>query len=242
MGKVQIHPFTTKKPITMIGYMAGVCYGTDVSDDEKNYKRGIDCLKSQHGRTWEFPTVQMTIEGYSARVMREIYTHIGGSPSRLQASTRYINYSDFDYFTPPSIEANPVAKIIYDSTIMNNIMAGLNELEEMGIPKEDSANALPLGMESVMVGKYNFRTLADMSHQRKCVRAYHEFRGWFNDLENSLSEYSEEWAYLVKEHFMPKCEHLLHCPERFSCGKYPPKNVVMELIAQWKKQQEAKSE
>jgi len=37
--------------------MAGVCYGTDVSDDEKNYKRGIDCLKSQHGRTWEFPTV-----------------------------------------------------------------------------------------------------------------------------------------------------------------------------------------
>ena len=238
MGKIQIHPFTTKNPITMIGYMAGVCQGTDVSNDEKNYKRGIDCLESQHGRTWEFPTVYMTIEGYSARVMREIYTHIGGAPSRLQASTRYINYSDFDYFTPDSIKYNAKANNVFTG-IMTDVMDGLQTLEELGIPKEDSANALPLGMESVMVGKYNFRTLADMSHQRECVRAYHEFRACFKDLKDALSAYSEEWAQLVEHYFMPKCEYLLHCPEKNSCKKFPSKEVVMELIAEWRKQQEA---
>ena len=42
MGKVTILPYTTVKPITMIGEMAGVCWGADTSDAEKNYKRGMD--------------------------------------------------------------------------------------------------------------------------------------------------------------------------------------------------------
>lgn len=234
MGKVIIHPFTTKNPITMIGYMAGVCYGSDITDDKKNYKRGIDCLESQHGRTWEFPDVYMTIEGYSARVMREIYTHIGGSPTRLQASTRYINYKDFSYYTPPSIKHHYSANKVYEQ-LMNDIKDGLDELDEVyNIPKEDSANGLPLGMESKMVAKYNFRTLADMSHQRECVRAYHEYRKFFADMKQELSNYSEEWAYLVEHYFMPKCECLLHCPEKFSCGKFPKKEVVLEFISSWR--------
>lgn len=235
MGKVIIHPFTTKNPITMIGYMAGVCYGSDITDDKKNYKRGIDCLESQHGRTWEFPDVYLTIERYSARVMREIYTHIGGSPIRLQASTRYINYQDFDYFTPNTIQNNVRALTAYED-LMGHTKKCLGILTECGIPKEDSANGLPLGMESKMVAKYNFRTLADMSHQRECVRAYHEYRKFFADMKQELANYSEEWAYLVEHYFMPKCEYLLHCPEKFSCGKFPKKEVVMEFIKQWREQ------
>ena len=113
---VTIQDFTYKYPIQMIGTEAGVCYGTDITNKEKNYKRGIDCLESNHGRTWEFPDVYMILDEYSARVFREWYTHIGGSPTRLQASTRYINYQDgFDYFTPPSIENNKEAKTKYDN-------------------------------------------------------------------------------------------------------------------------------
>ena len=33
MGKVTIQKYTTKEPITMIGYEAGICYGADISDD-----------------------------------------------------------------------------------------------------------------------------------------------------------------------------------------------------------------
>lgn len=107
MGIITILPETTKNPITLMGQRAGVCWGANVSDNEKNYKRGLDCIKSGHGRVMEYVNVEMIINGYSAKVLREYYTHIGGAPTRLQASTRYINYSKgdgFTYTTPSSID------------------------------------------------------------------------------------------------------------------------------------------
>lgn len=220
---VTIQNFTTKFPITMIGTEAGVCYGSDISDDKKNYKRGIDCLETGHGRTWEFPDVYMIIDGYSARVIREFYTHIGGSPTRLQASTRYINYAKgYEYFTPPTIQLNPEAEIVYKD-MMKSITGSLMKLEELGVPKEDSANGLPLGMETKIVCKHNLRTLIDMSHQRECTRAYHEFRKLFDDIGAALSEYSVEWKYIVDNYFMPKCELFGYCTEKKSCGRMPKK-------------------
>mgnify|MGYP001026821722 FL=1 len=219
MGTVTIQRFTYKNPISMIGEEAGICWGADTFNPEKNYKRGLDCLESEHGRTFEFPDVYMILDGYSARVIREWYTHIGGSPTRLQASTRYIDYeSGFDYVTPPSIEKNPAAQRIYRG-IMKAIQSGLKMLEQLGVPREDTALGLPLGMETKIVCKHNLRNLIDMSHQRMCSRAYHEYRRLFNDVCAALREYSDEWAYLVDHYFMPKCDYFGFCREKKSCGK-----------------------
>lgn len=220
MGKVIISNRTVKDPITLIGEEAGICYGANVFDPERNYKRGLDCLESNHGRTLEFPDVYITIEGYSARVMREWYTHIGGTPTRLQASTRYINYQKgFDYITPPSIANHERANTIY-TNLMDDITFALQALEDLGIPKEDSANCLPLGMETVVACKHNLRNLLDMSHQRECVRAYWEYREVFQDLKDALSEYSPQWKYIVDNYFMPKCELYGRCTETHGCGRY----------------------
>lgn len=51
---ITILPETTKDPISLIGRRAGICWGADITDAEKNYKRGLDCIKANHGRTWEF--------------------------------------------------------------------------------------------------------------------------------------------------------------------------------------------
>ena len=59
MGKVIIQQYTTKYPITMIGEEAGTCWGADTSDSSKNYKRGLECLSNEHGRTTEYPDVYM---------------------------------------------------------------------------------------------------------------------------------------------------------------------------------------
>lgn len=228
MGKIIIQEFTTKNPITMIGIEAGVCYGSDISNNEKNYRRGIDCLKNNHGRTWEFPDVYMILDGYSARVIREWYTHIGGAPSRLQASTRYIDYEHgFDYVTPNSIRRNEERFEVFVEA-MNDIQQALKKLDELGTPREDSAMLLPLGMETEIVCKHTFRNLVDMSHQRMCSRAYWEFRQIFNDLYKALSEYSDEWKYLVENHFKPKCELCGFCTEKKSCGRKPKKELDAE--------------
>ena len=108
---------TTRDPITLMGERAGICYGSDISDSVKNYKRGLDCIESQHGRVMEFVNVELVIEGYSSRVIREWYTHIGGGPTRLQASTRYINYKNFEYFAPESIKAKPEALEAYNGAM-----------------------------------------------------------------------------------------------------------------------------
>lgn len=226
MGKVTIQRFTYKYPISMIGEEAGVCWGADTSDAAKNYKRGLDCLENEHGRTFEFPDVYMVLEGYSARVIREWYTHIGGSPTRLQASTRYIDYeSGFDFVTPQSIAENGEAFNAYIEA-MNDIQKCLRVLDGLGIPREDAALSLPLGMETKIVCKHNLRNLIDMSHQRECKRAYHEYRGLFGDIKTALSDYSDEWEYVVNHYFMPKCKYTGFCKERYSCGMMPKREKV----------------
>lgn len=221
MGTVLISPETTKHPISMIGKFAGECWGAPIDNQERNYKRGLQCLKDQHGRTFEFPDVYMIIDGYSARVIREWYTHIGGSPTRLQASTRYIDYENFQYITPPSIQNNVTAQIEYEKA-MKNIQKGLKGLEMINIPREDIALLLPLGMTTKIACKHNLRNLMDMSRQRMCSRAYWEYRQLFNDLCNALKEYSEEWKYIIDNYFKPKCEILGGCPESKTCGRKPP--------------------
>lgn len=217
MSQVIIQDFTTKNPISMIGREAGFCWGANVDDEAKNYKRGIECLERDHGRTFEFPDVYMILDGYSARVIREWYTHIGGSPTRLQESTRYIDYeSGFDYIIPPSIEENSDAKAIYKD-MMASITKNLKWLNELEIPREDAAMGLPLGMTTKIVCKHNLRNLIDMSHQRLCVRAYHEYRKLFLDICDALRKYSEEWAYVVNDFFVPKCQYRGFCVEKNSC-------------------------
>lgn len=225
MGDVIIQEYTTKNPITMIGEQAGICWGADISNKEKNYKRGIECLNNKHGRTFEFPDVYAIIDGYSARVIREWYTHIGGSPTRLQASTRYIDYNNFEYVIPKSIKEKASAERIYKS-MMNDIQMHLLALEEMEIPREDVAMGLPLGMCTKITDKRNLRNLIDMSRQRMCNRAYWEYREMFKDYCNALKNYSKEWEYLVANYFKPKCEEYGYCEEKFSCGRKGRKDNV----------------
>lgn len=106
---------------------------------------------------------------------------------------------------------------------MASIEDGLKDLDELGIPREDSALALPLGMTTKIVCKHNMRNLIDMSHQRMCKRAYHEYRKLFNDLCDALSNYSEEWKYVVEHYFVPKCKYMGFCKERHTCGLMPRK-------------------
>ena len=222
MGSITILSETTKNPISLIGERAGICWGANIENSERNYKRGLDCINAGHGRTLEYVNVELVIDGYSARVIREWYTHLGGSPTRLQASTRYIDYGNFEYVTPPKIAKNEEAKRIYEDTMKAVTEAG-KALEELGIPREDSALLLPRGMTTKIVDKRNLRNLIDMSRQRMCTRAYWEYRELFSDICKALRDYSREWAYIIDTQMMPKCEALGYCPETYCCGRKPKK-------------------
>ena len=115
---------------------------------------------------------------------------------------------------------------IKEGNLMDKIKTTYTELRELGIEKEDSALILPLAMESKIVIRTNLRMLIDMSRQRKCSRAYWEFRDFFKNLEESLSFYSDEWNFLVNDLkiFKSKCEDYGYCTEKKSCNRFPKKN------------------
>lgn len=213
---VKILDKTMKDPISFMGYAAGCCWNADVSDKEKNYKRGLDCIESDHGRVEEYPDVYFILEGYSARVIREFMRHVGDGLTCLQESTRYVNESGFEYVTPKMSED---ATGIYKAA-MKNIRDYYNELLSLGVKKEDAAMLLPLGMTTKVVYKKNLRNLAEMSHKRDCMRAYWEYRKLMSDIEKALCEYSEEWGTIVQLLFKPQCEVLHRCPEKHSCGRW----------------------
>lgn len=218
---IKIQEETTRNPLSVMGKYAGECWGSNTKDKEANKERGKQCLKNDHGRVLEFPQIYLKIDGYSVRMMRELYTHLGGLPTRLQASTRYINYQKgFDYVVPPSIKASHERERVYQET-MDSILEGLQRLEELGTPREDSANLLPLGMHSSMVMRTNLRMLLDMSRQRMCRRTYWEFRDFFNELIKELNNYDEDYKYITDMYFSPKCDILGYCTESKSCGRWP---------------------
>ena len=205
----------TPNPIQFMGKVAGVCYNSDIENGEKNYKRGLKNIKDNHGRVMEYVDIVVEVDGYSARTIRQIYTHVAGT-SRLSASTRYIDYSgdNFIYYTPKPILENKDALHIYDKC-MDNILENYNTLLNMGIDKEDVANILPLGLNQKMVLKINFRALLHLAEMRLCERAYEEVRDFVKELINVTSDIDEEWAELMK-FMLPKCKT---CTDKENCPR-----------------------
>lgn len=207
---------TEKDPLQHIGEDAGICWGADISNVENNIKRAKTCMKSGHMRTTEYPTVELVIDETSARCIREAYTHIIGV-TRLQESTRYVNCEDFKYYNPCTTEEQ---KELYDS-IMNMIAIGYKQLMDLGVSKEDSANVLPLGMDTKIVWKINLRALIHFMNERLCSRAYKEIRQLSNEIKKLLSEYSDEWKWICDNYFVPKCKAIGYCVEEKCCGAMP---------------------
>lgn len=209
----------TQKPITFIGCCVGNCYGSDTSNDEKNYKRGKECISSGHGRVMEYADVVLEISGYSARVIRELGRHIIGT-TYTQESTRYINYNDFKYYIPKTIQKNESALAQYVE-LMDKVSSTYDSLLKLGIPKEDIGNILPLGMDTRIVLKINARAIAHMFEIRECTRAYIEFRDLMKELRLSLSELDSEWKWMCDNLFKVQCEKNGYCTEHYSCGRFP---------------------
>lgn len=216
----------TRRPIQHVGRMAGICYSSDVESEEKNYARGIDCIENNHGRTLEYVDVTVEINGYSNRMIRELYTTIVGV-TRLQQSTRYVNMEErFDeYYIPPKIKKNPVALEAYEDA-MWMLKDSYQFLLKNGVTKEDAGNLVPLGQHTTIVLKINLRALVNLFAVRTCTRAYIEYREFMNELRGVLMDIDKEWYELCKSYFMVKCDKVGYCDEKKSCGRHPLKSEI----------------
>ena len=212
----------TKNPLSLMGEVASTCWGSTGSK-----QIGIDCIQSGHHRVLEYPDMIIEISGYSARMIRELYTHVVGT-TRLQESTRYINCSDFEYYIPDSIKNNEPARYYYDQAMLMIQGAYQALTEDCKIPKQDVANILPLGMTSKIVLKINLRALLHMAELRLCKRALPEFQDFMNELRYGLEHEGDEWQYIMDNYYKPKCKIAGYCIEKNSCFLMPMKDEVIK--------------
>lgn len=225
----------TKKPLTTMGRVSGICYGQ--TKESRFRKIAERCLEEGHGRISEFADITIQISEHSAKMLRELYTHHIGT-SKVQASTRYIDYSkgQFDYITPPSVIVSDKEEVWHET--MSKIDKAMNELKEAGVPVEDFTNLLPLAYSTKVVLKINVRALINMFNQRACTCAYLEYRMFMSNLNKKLRELDEEWDYLAVNYFVPKCDKDLYCTEETRwayCKRHPNKSQVKKIIDEYKK-------
>ena len=223
--------YIDRNPLQKMGEMAGICWNAQVDDPIANIRRALGCIRADHGRVLEFVEVTMAISGISCRLGRELYTHIGGAPTRLQRSTRYVDESGFDYYEPASCKDSPA----YDDAMKSSAKL-YAELLEAGVPREDAANVLPLGLDTKIVWKVNLRTLVNFFNKRLCTRALKEIREFAVLLKKTLENQSDEWDTISKKLFVPSCEvykfmnpDLCFCREAKCCGRHPK---IDELVIQ----------
>ena len=199
----------TGRPLVRIGEYAATCYNTTIKGEGHKERIAKHCIDSGHNRLLEFVDVTLEIT-CSARCAREWYTHIGGSPTRVQASTRYITYDNFDYFIPDELSTEQ--RLEY-KTCMKAIQMQYKKLKELNTPNDITGYLLPLAMNTTFIWKGNLRTLENMFSQRLCTRALPEYTELMELLKEQLMNINDEWKWLGEKLFKPKCYKLGHCPE-----------------------------
>jgi len=217
----------TKQPLSTIGTNASYCYNTTLKDDEHRKRIGKSVIEDGHGRNLEFADVTLHISGVSAKLVREFYTHIGGMPTRVQASTRYITYKDFGFVIPTGMTNEQQA--VYED-IMRCIQDGYGKLKELNCNNDITGYTLPLSMETEFIWKGNVRCLEHMFNQRLCKRALTEYQDLMKLLKKQLSELDEEWKWISDNLFVPKCIKEGFCRESRCCGMMPKKEEVKRQL------------
>lgn len=208
MLKIEILDYT-KKPLSKIGNCSKECYNTQLKDDDHARRIGVHCLSSGHLRNMELAKLTIKITA-SARVIREVYTHIAGAPTRLQASTRYITYENFNYYIPNGL--NKDQENIY-TNLMETIEKSYHNMKQLGVNNDITGYMLPLAMESTMILDCNARMLENMFSQRECLRALEEFRILMNLMKKEIANLDYEWQWISDNFFKRKCEKANKCLE-----------------------------
>ena len=227
----------------VIAAAAKLCYSSSGIDgildglDEDKTKSFLDRLVSLgHESPIEHVTFTLGIEGVSRSLTHQLVRHRLASYS--QKSQRYVKEGQFEFITPPEIEAVPEAKelffkamaddmeyynkitdILYNKHFAQMTSEGMDEKKAKSAAEkkaiEDARYVLPNACETKIIATFNARSLVNFFHHRCCERAQWEIR----DMACRMLALVKEAAPTLFKLAGPSCLSG-KCPEgAMSCGK-----------------------
>ncbi|MEM3579186.1 MAG: FAD-dependent thymidylate synthase [Candidatus Bathyarchaeia archaeon] len=173
-----------------------------------------------HMSVVEHASFTFSIEDVSRAMTHQLVRH--RIASYTQQSQRYVKYDTLkSYVVPPSINANPEAKKLFDNAL-EHISETYNKLLEMGVPKEDARYILPNAAKTNIVVTMNARELRHFFNLRCCMRSQWELR----EVATEMLRQAKQVAPSLFENAGPTCVELSYCPE----GKMKPPECNIEEI------------
>jgi len=148
----------------------------DKKQDELDYM--LNTIRS----SWEFIDYTFNIRDVSRGFTHQFVRT--RQASYAQQSQRTVDMSGFEYYTPPRVEENPEAWVLY-----NQCMAAINDYYQKlreHVPAEDARGILPTNICTNIVAKFNLRTLSEMAKSRLSPRAQGEYQEVFKKMVEEI--------------------------------------------------------
>ena len=165
-----------------------------------------------HHSVIEHAVFTFSVEGVSRALTHQLVRHRIASFS--QQSQRYVSMDDPSYVVPHTIEGDPEAMALFEST-MDAIWKAYSNLESMGIPPEDARYVLPNGCTTNITITMNARELLHFFSLRCCNRAQWEIR----EMADRMLDLCLEVSPVIFRNAGPPCVRG-PCPEgRLTCGE-----------------------
>jgi len=233
----------TPEPEKTIACAAKLCYSASTIDtlyEGLTEEKAADFVgmlaEIGHESPIEHASFTFGIEGVSRSLLAQITRHRIASYS--VQSQRYVREKDFEFVTPPEIEALPEAKEVFLRS-MDESLKAYNELTALLMDKhyaaflslgqdektakrnaekkaiEDARFVLPNACDTKMIATFNARSLLNFFAHRCCNRAQWEIKA----LADEMLKLVLEVAPTLFAHAGPPCLNGA-CPEgKMCCGK-----------------------
>ena len=225
--KIEIlNPEEVKDIFKHWGRFAAKCYDTPIKFADRV---GKSCLKSGHFSGSRSRYIEIDVSNVPRALVDQIIRKEQGFVKNVE-SGRYVNFSEFDYYTSPVIANIPEAKEVYDNHMLSTreayqkLVAILNKHGITGERVYEAARGVsPMNYRTGMVIGMTIEALIDIYQERACFRTQEHSRHLIKMIGKAVLEIVPE----LEPYLVIKCEYLKWCPEGSKCcGYYPTKEEV----------------
>ena len=234
MDKFQIkilNPEEVKDIFKHWGTFASKCYDTPVQYAERV---GKSCLSTSHFSGSRSRYIEIDVSNVPRALVDQIIRREQGCVKNVE-SGRYVDFSEFDYYTSPLIVNDPIAKEIYDKHMeatRETYSLLVKRLNDKGITGEKAYEAArgvtPMNYRTGMVIGLTIEALIGLCHERLCTRTQEHSRHLIKMIRDEVVKLVPE----LEPYLVVKCDYLMWCPEgKRCCGRKPTREKFLEIIS-----------